>query len=85
MSVFKEALEWERRAEQAREVAGQLTDPGAKRAMLQAAKGYEYLARTAAERAVLYGQGGGAAGAREGHVGSPVVATRGHTRREELE
>jgi hypothetical protein len=29
----------------------QLTDPGAKQAMLQAAKGYEHLARTAAARA----------------------------------
>jgi hypothetical protein len=29
MSVLNEALEWRDRAEQAREVAGQLTDPGA--------------------------------------------------------
>jgi hypothetical protein len=31
MPVFNEALEWRDCAEQAREVAGQLTDPGAKR------------------------------------------------------
>jgi hypothetical protein len=51
MPVFDQALEWQDRAEQAREVAVQFTDPGAKQAMLQAAKGYEHLARTAAKRA----------------------------------
>jgi hypothetical protein len=51
MAVFNEALEWQDRAEQARQAAGKLTDPGAKQAMLQAAKGYEYLASTAATRA----------------------------------
>jgi hypothetical protein len=51
MSVFNEALEWQDRAEQAREVAGRLTNPAARQAMLQAAKGYEYLARAAAHRA----------------------------------
>ena len=50
-SLVDDAFDWLDRAEQAREVAGQLTDPGAKRAMLQAAKGYERLARTAADRA----------------------------------
>jgi hypothetical protein len=30
-SLLQEALEWLDRAEQAREVAGQLTDPGAKK------------------------------------------------------
>jgi len=50
-SLVDDAWDWLDRAEQAREVAGQLTDPGAKRAMLQAAKGYEHLARTAADRA----------------------------------
>ena len=49
--IFNEALDWLDRAEQSLEVAGQLTKPGAKRAMLQAAKGYERLARAAAERA----------------------------------
>jgi hypothetical protein len=51
MSVFDEALEWRDRAEQARQVAGDLTDPGAKQAMLQAANGYEHLARAAGAKA----------------------------------
>ena len=51
MSVYNEALEWHDRAEQARQVVGQLTDPAAKQAMLQAAKGYEHLAWTATARA----------------------------------
>ena len=51
-SLVDEAGDWLDRAEQAREVAGQLSDPGAKRAMLQAAKGDEHLARAAADRAV---------------------------------
>jgi len=46
--IFNEA-----QSEQSREVAGQLTEPLAKRAMLQAAKGYELLARAAAERALI--------------------------------
>jgi hypothetical protein len=41
-SLVDDAWDWLDRAEQAREVAGQLTDPDAKRAMLQAAKGYEH-------------------------------------------
>ena len=51
MSDFNEALEWRDRADQAREVAGQLTDPGAKRAVLQLAESFERLARAAAARA----------------------------------
>jgi hypothetical protein len=51
MAIFNEALDWRDRAVQARQVARQLTDPGAKQAMLQAAKGYEHLARAAAARA----------------------------------
>lgn len=47
-SVFNDALEWLDRAEQAREVAGQLTDPTARRAVLQLAENYERLARAAA-------------------------------------
>ena len=39
MPAFNEALEWQDRADHARRVAGQLTDPVAKQAMLQAAKG----------------------------------------------
>jgi hypothetical protein len=50
-SVVDDALDWLDRAEQAREVAGQLTDPGAKQAVLQLAESFERLARTAADRA----------------------------------
>ena len=48
-----EALEWLDRAEQAREVAGQLTDPGAKRAVLDLADSFDRLARAAATPAVV--------------------------------
>ena len=51
LSMLKEALEWLNRAEQAREVAGLLSDPGAKQAVLQLAESFERLARTAADRA----------------------------------
>jgi hypothetical protein len=44
---LNEALEWLDRAEQAREVAWQLTDPGARSAVLQLAESYEQLARAA--------------------------------------
>jgi hypothetical protein len=47
-SILDEALEWLDRAEQAREVAGQLTDPGARKAVLQLAESYERLGRAAA-------------------------------------
>ena len=50
-SPIEDALFWLDRAEQAREVAGQLTDPGAKQAVLQLAESYERLARTDADRA----------------------------------
>ena len=52
-SVLNEALEWLDRAEQAREVAGQLTDPGARRAVLELAQSFDRLARAAATPAVL--------------------------------
>jgi hypothetical protein len=52
-SLIDETWEWLDRAEQAREVAGQLTDQGAKRAVLQLAESYERLARAAANPAVL--------------------------------
>jgi hypothetical protein len=39
MPVFNEALEWRDRAEQAREVAWLLSDPGAKQAVLQLGAG----------------------------------------------
>jgi hypothetical protein len=50
-SPIDDALFWLDRAEQAREVAGQLTDPGAKQAVLELAESYERLARTDANRA----------------------------------
>jgi len=50
---LKEALEWVNRAEGAREVAGQLTDPGAKKAVLELAENFDRLARAAATPAVL--------------------------------
>ena len=37
LSMLKEALEWLNRAEEAREIAGQLTDPGARKAVLELA------------------------------------------------
>jgi hypothetical protein len=42
-----EALEWFDRAEQAREVAGQLSDPGAKEAVLRLADSFDRLGRAA--------------------------------------
>ena len=50
-SHVDDALEWLGRAEQAREVAGLLSDPGAKGAVLQLAESYERLARAAGDRA----------------------------------
>jgi hypothetical protein len=47
-SLLNETLEWLDRAEQAREVAGQLNDPGAKRAVLALADSFDRLARAAA-------------------------------------
>jgi hypothetical protein len=53
LSMLKEALEWLNRAEEAREVAGQLTDPGARKAVLELAESFNRLARAAATPAVL--------------------------------
>ena len=53
VAISNEALEWLDRAEQAREVAGQLTDPGASRAVLQVADTFDRLARAAVARAVV--------------------------------
>jgi hypothetical protein len=47
-SILNEALEWLDRAEQAREVAGQLTDPSARKAVLELAESFDRLARAAA-------------------------------------
>ena len=52
-SMLSEALEWLDRAEQAREVAGQLTDPGARQAVVELADSFDRLARAAANPAVL--------------------------------
>ena len=52
-SILNETLEWLDRAEQAREVAGQLTNPGARRAVLELAESFDRLARAAATPAVL--------------------------------
>jgi hypothetical protein len=52
-STLNEALEWLDRAEQAREVAGQLNDSGARKAVLELAESFERLARTAATPAVV--------------------------------
>ena len=52
-STLNEAWEWLDRAEQAREVAGQLTDPSARKAVLELAESFDRLARAAANPAVL--------------------------------
>jgi hypothetical protein len=52
-SILNEALEWLDRAEQAREVAGQLTDPSARKAVMELAESFDRLARAAATPAVL--------------------------------
>ena len=52
-SILNEAFEWLDRAEQAREVAGQLTDPSARNAVLELAESFDRLARAAATPAVL--------------------------------
>ena len=57
LSMLKEALEWLNRAEEAREVAGQLTDPGARKAVLELAESFDRLARAAAIPPVLRGRG----------------------------
>jgi hypothetical protein len=52
-SILNEALEWLDRAEQAREVAGQLSDPDARKAVLELANSFDRLARAAANPVVL--------------------------------
>ena len=47
-SLVDDAMDWLDRAEQAREVAGQLNDPGARKAVLELAESFERLARAAA-------------------------------------
>ena len=50
-SLLNEVMEWLDRAEQAREVAGQLIDPTARKAVLELADSFDRLARTAARLA----------------------------------
>ena len=52
-STLDEAWEWLDRAEQAREVAGQLTDPSARKAVRELAESFDRLARAADTPAVL--------------------------------
>jgi hypothetical protein len=52
-SLVDDAFDWLDRAEQAREVAGQLTDPAASQAVIKLAESYERLARAAITPAVL--------------------------------
>jgi hypothetical protein len=52
-SISNEVFQWLDRAEQAREVAGQLTDPGARKAVFELAQSFDRLARAAATPAVL--------------------------------
>ncbi len=52
-SLADEAFEWLDRAEQAREVAEQLTDPSARNAVKQLAESFERLARAAVTPAAL--------------------------------
>jgi hypothetical protein len=47
-SISNEVFQWLDRAAQAREVAGQLTDPGARKAVLELADSFDRLARAAA-------------------------------------
>jgi hypothetical protein len=52
-SLVDDAFDWLDRAEQAREVAGQLTDPGSQKAVIELAESFERLARAAVTPAVL--------------------------------
>jgi len=47
-SLLNDALEWLHRAEEARSVAGQLTDTTARKAVFQLPESYERLSRAAA-------------------------------------
>src|SRR6201993_5083797 len=47
-SISNEVFQWLDRAEQAREVAGQLNDPSARKAVVELAESFERLARAAA-------------------------------------
>ena len=49
-TVFNDAPHWKERAEEARVLAEQMTDPEAKRTMLEVAASYDKLAKRALER-----------------------------------
>jgi hypothetical protein len=53
LSMSDEASIWRDRAEQARETADLLTDPGAREAVLRVAETFERLARAAADPATI--------------------------------
>jgi hypothetical protein len=55
-SALDEALEWFNRSEQAREVAGQLTDPEARKAVLNLADSFDRLGRAAVGRCPAAGE-----------------------------
>lgn len=77
VAISNEALEWLDRAEQAREVAGQLTDPGASRAVLKVADTFDRLARAAVARAAVR-KGNCQPKARTGPTISPVRRSLPH-------
>jgi len=58
-SILNEALEWLDRAERAQEVAGQLSDPHARKAVLELADSFDRLARAAANPVVAPAKGTG--------------------------
>jgi hypothetical protein len=49
-SLLNNVRHWLERAEEARAVAGQMNDPGAKKVMLGIAEGYQRMAKLAEER-----------------------------------
>ena len=73
-SILNEALEWLERAEQAREVAGQLTDPAARKAVLELAENFDRLARAA----VLRRRGTGRKRSRKSLMISPMRSLAKH-------
>ena len=73
-SILNEALEWLDRAEQAREVAGQLTDPGARKAVLELAESFDRLARAA----VLRRRGTGRKRSKKSLMISPMRSSATH-------
>ena len=73
-SILNEALEWLERAEQAREVAGQLTDPAARKAVLELAENFDRLARAA----VLRRRGIGRKRSRKSLMISPMRSSAKH-------